>query len=484
MRASNSMRDQSNVTLQGIIQVPVVVKNIPSGSDGQQINPSGSWASTGNATGVSLWQLVMNSQFYNNYKGMYDQMKLNGFRCKILGNSASTLTMASGLSSVNVVTAFDRNGVGGVPITMESQIPTDRALTSPYIFMNSDPSEQLKTVNQVLTYGSAKSKPWSPGNSFIQYMSGYSQTAQEVQEWIPTDKLRITSLKFDESDAIFHWYLGFPNGIANPGVFTTVNYDPEVITGQAQFEISNSSIAMATVNWDPVLLIGVYNVPIIPSAATSAEQTFTFTVEYKVDVSFRGTRAGSVVNPSASKAMGSEVLQTLSATVQPNQTLTLEPAEGTLWNEAKLTGATINTTTLDLGEVPAGQEIDITAPADVYWTHVTGQASGDGVTVLPGTDYVGVDQDGQLLPATTQVWPTAVPNNFIIAATDTDRMVELPTITGDVFPRNIRLKVNAATYVLGELVRRLVARDEPYTFDASTYIKSVKLILATLVAPT
>lgn len=468
IRASLQMRDQSNVTLQGIVQVPVSVSNLNNGGDEDRpISISGAYASTGNAVGISIWQLAFLSQFYNNYKNMYDQMKLNGFRCKILGNSASTLTMASGLSSVSVVTAFDRNGISGVPFS--ATVPADnQSVRSPYLNIT---GTSLAAVNQVLSYGSAKSKPWSPGNSFNQWISGYAQTAQETQQWISTDKLKASKLStiVEEAARSRIWSLGYPSGLSNPGIFDADSRDPEAMDegDGAKYSKTAQAISSSPIYWDPVVLLGVYNVPRIQGNV--ADQVFTFTVEYKIDVSFRGTRSGTITDPTANRVEGTEIVQTLNVAVDPGEVVDIEPASGTVWNHAIIEGNAPDTRTLNLGTLHAGDVIDREPPEGEYYDRVVGEVEAGGAEILGLDAAVGVNLAGELLPDTTRVWPDANANQFIFTPLGVDREVALPVITGNTFPRTVRLKINAAEYLFHVLRATLEPRDEPYRFNDGPY---------------
>lgn len=318
------MRDQLNTTIQGILQVPIQV-HAPDAA--QYNNNTLTYASSGDVVGFSIWQAIMSSQFYMNYKKMYDSVKLNGFRCKITGNSAASLTLASGLSSVTTAVAWDRNGISGL-VFRQGAVP-DQAGTlpkTPVPFMrpgtiaNTGPAR----VNRLLSYGSVKQKPWSPGNAFTQYISGYAQTAQETQQWIPTEKLDVTYVS-KQAGQNLQWHVGFPSGLAYAGDRLTST------VSDVSIPYTGGSVA-----FDPVVMLGVFDVPV---ANPASDPVFTFSVEYKVDVSFRGTRSGLAINMGAvPEEQMDQVLQTLSATVPSGETMNLVPDEGVLWNQATLVG--------------------------------------------------------------------------------------------------------------------------------------------------
>lgn len=319
------MRDQLNTTIQGILQVPIQV-HAPSAA---QFNASSlTYANTGDVIGFSIWQAIMSSQFYMNYKRMYDSVKLNGFRCKITGNSAASLTLASGLSSVTTAVAWDRNGISGGALRVGVIPPLDTGTLpktpSPFVRPATTVDSGPARINRLLSYGSVKQKPWSPGNAFTQYISGYAQTAQETQQWVPTEKLDVTYASKVAGEAV-KWHVGFPSGLSSAG------YRLDVSAAD-----TNVPYTAGSVPFDPVVMVGVFDVPV---ANPASDPVFTFSVEYKADVSFRGTRSGMAINMgTVPEEQMDQALQTLTATVPAGETMNLVPDEGVLWNQASLTG--------------------------------------------------------------------------------------------------------------------------------------------------
>lgn len=369
-RAAATNRDQSNVVLQGIISVPVKVTPASTATEFKYS------ASNGDAIGVSIWQALMSTQYFSYYKSMYDQVKLNGFRCKVIGNSASTLTLASGLSTVGTVIAVDRSGVDGYLSTdIEKPKDTDQnawVRYMPYIVPTSNnpqvTEEGYERVSRILSYGSAKSKPWSPGNAYTQYVSAYARTAQEKQEWISTDKLFLSRMKHNAGASSAKGILyGFPCGVSNNG---QPNDQHHIYTNDyIVYPYGNGRQC----NWDPVVLVGVYNVALGDKDEVGVEQLFSFTLEFKVDVSFRGTRNGGLVKGPSNDVSTGEKMDTLVQTIPAGTTQSFTPALGYVWNQATIT-------------------------------------AGDP----PQAGTIGINDANELLPGTTDVIPAATPNMFIL----------------------------------------------------------------------
>lgn len=270
MMASKQQRDSAAVVLQGMMNVPISVNT-------QNANP----VSNGAVVGLSIWQLLFNTKFWEHYKEMWDQVKMMGFRCRIIGNSAATTVLASGLSSVGVVTAVDRTSIpGGViaPVFMPDE--QQNGNMKPAIILNpgkAGNSEEM--INSALSYGSCKTKNWSPGNAFYQWVSCYPSTMSEKEHWIETDNAIITAGIWQGASGSQRLVMGYPSGL-------DVESENTALEASGQTRMGSNS----TPGFNPVMLLGIYNIP--QTTATSA-QVFTFSIEYKIPCTFRGARSGN-----------------------------------------------------------------------------------------------------------------------------------------------------------------------------------------------
>lgn len=143
-RAARQQRDSTTVTLNRIASFPV---EIPIG--------------TGSA-GISIahWNELRLSTYFENYAPMYDQMKLDKIKVKVVGSQAAAIQTSS--ISPAVVMAFDRNGLNAG--------------------QNLNPAA-------ISTYSSSQMKNWSLGNAFTMYQTIYPSTIMEKGQYIPTDSL-------------------------------------------------------------------------------------------------------------------------------------------------------------------------------------------------------------------------------------------------------------------------------------------------------
>lgn len=263
MMASKKGTDNSESVIQGMLNVPIVVDTTSSAN-----------YSSGEVVAIPIWQLLFNSEYWPKMKDLWEQVKITGVRCKLLGNSAASTVLASGLSSVGVLVAMDRNGVDGVLAAPAFQ-DDDLAGTKrgAYImYLNGSPATN---VNKALAYGSCKTKNWSPGNAFYQWVSCYPSSMSEKDPWLNCDdglaNIGIKGATGSGTDTTYE--LGYPNGLT--------------LISQNKYNGVNG--AYKSFGFDPVLLIGVYNIPMV-SSSSQLRQTFTFSLEFKIATCWRGPR--------------------------------------------------------------------------------------------------------------------------------------------------------------------------------------------------
>lgn len=300
--------DRTDVALKGMLQIPVKVS----------VDGSGKLSESQNCGMVALpvWQLLQNTKYWNYYKDLFQQVGLAGFSAKITGNNAGSVVLASGLSSVTTFIGYDRNGIDGW--VDDSDVKFDEnAQAGSYenVYMVQYGRKQVSMKQKVMaavSNGTVRQKAWSPGNAFYTHVSCFPSTLTEKQELVETDNMGITRVIKPDPDEV-KWpngdevddppgkliQIGFPSGLNSTSIqrmtkdwiVDETGSDGEIMsmTSRANF---NTYVGEAGkgVEWDPVILIGVFNVP--NTAAVNAEQVFTFTMDFTCMCSFRGTKDG------------------------------------------------------------------------------------------------------------------------------------------------------------------------------------------------
>ena len=202
---------------------------------------------------ISHWDQLRNSQFFSNYSGMYDQMKLDKSKMKITGSSINVVS-GTVFASPSIVLAVDRNGLSPQQFV---NLPDD---ANPKYMLNPD---------IVSTYSSSALRQWSSGNAFVMYQTVYPSTIAEKGQYLPTNSL---SEPQPASDTLPQ---DFPSG-ALP------EFPPPVVQGNPCSVWQSTSVP-----YKPVSLLAVR----LPGDSTTGNDGFFwFTIEFEFTVTFRGMR--------------------------------------------------------------------------------------------------------------------------------------------------------------------------------------------------
>lgn len=262
IEASKRGTDCAETVIQGMLNVPITVTTTTTAT-----------YSNGEVVAIPIWQLMFNSEYWPKMKDLWDEVKITGVQCKLLGNSAASTVLASGLSSVGVLVAIDRNGVSG-SLKSPGWKGDELEGTKKGAFIMYLDGSSAENVNNALAYGSCRTKNWSPGNAFYQWISCYPSSLSEKDPWLNCDDGMANLAEFRGAGNPTIFELGFPNGM---NVKSQNNY-------------SGMNGNFRSFGFDPVLLIGVYNVPMVAASSTVARQTFTFSLEFKIATVWRGPR--------------------------------------------------------------------------------------------------------------------------------------------------------------------------------------------------
>lgn len=145
-RAARGQRDTASVVInvQKTFQVPIAQGN------------------TSNAIAINIWSQLSDSNMFDAYRGMYDQVKITSITARIRGlNGSSALTLNN---TPSICTAWDRNGLE----------PS-----------NASESANAISYQTVTSYSSAIVSNWSPGNAFRINRHIYPSTISEKSFYVP-----------------------------------------------------------------------------------------------------------------------------------------------------------------------------------------------------------------------------------------------------------------------------------------------------------
>lgn len=149
-RLSRRLRPGDGPTILTITDVQPIILTIPAGSR------------SGSAI-LNLWDALARSQYYQNFRGMFDAVHFEHANIVLTGQGQVILSSAS--SSPTIVTAFDRNGIepaGAVP--------------PPYEVIGA--------------YENARIRQWSVGATLHTDLYIRAMSSEETDMWLPLSLLR------------------------------------------------------------------------------------------------------------------------------------------------------------------------------------------------------------------------------------------------------------------------------------------------------
>lgn len=312
MRAATQQRDSTEVVINRVVSLAI---QFPQGAD------------VGGST-VNIWQELRNSSFYSNYAPMYDQVKLCGVRAKINGSVQGNNQNA--YLTPTIITAWDRNGITGVT-----------------------------NANNISTYSSAISKPWSLGNSFVQTRSIYASTMSEKSQYVSPQSLDLAS-----SDV---------NNPANPTQVQAIPFKPQLLV-----QVS------------------------LPIGAGLGGQTLGFTIELDIICKFRGLRKGP--QPTDPSQVGSINFPLVVTGLGGQNSYAMPFSSFTTLSANTSVSVPANNYLITRNPTISPPRIDITAHTSSTTTTLSASTSYLLVpfTSLPsGTPIYAVTSNSQLLPGTS-----------------------------------------------------------------------------------
>lgn len=170
-RAAHGQRDTSTVVInvQKTFQVPIPANT------------------TSNVILINMWQQLVEANMFQAYRGMYDQVKLNGISARLRGlNGSTALTNAN---TPTICTAWDRNGLE----------PTNAAET-----------QSVMSYQTATSYSSAIISNWSPGNAFRMIRRIYPSTIAEKSYYASTGCFTVDDVSRNPAiDPLYHVGTGF-----------------------------------------------------------------------------------------------------------------------------------------------------------------------------------------------------------------------------------------------------------------------------------
>lgn len=232
MRAARQQRDVASVTVNKIASIAMTLVTDP-------VNQT----TIANTAALPIWNQLRESEYFNNYAGMFDQVRVNKVRVKVTGQNTSNSAV-----SPTVCLAFDRNGL-------------DFSAT------------KIPDFQRLSTYSSANIRQWSTGNAFIMYQTIYPTTMGEKSQYIPTASLLNSPASDPASNSSF-------------------------ILGNVDFPVSDGSLILSptaspSIPFKPIAFIGAMMNNV---ASSSPTYSLSFMVEFEFSLVFRGMRKPNIAS--------------------------------------------------------------------------------------------------------------------------------------------------------------------------------------------
>ena len=316
-RAANEQRDATQVILNCDYEVTCGQTMVDIVGDNKEEN----FHDTGTAA-INIFDVLRTSEFFNSYVSLYDQLKIDCIRAKIIatnwinGNSNDTLSTVSEYDtpkSYIICTAWDRSGLGEDQVIFQE---VDKKYKIPYLIDgNLTYEDQVAKVKEmytnigtdITTYSSALTKHLGPGNAYQIVRQLYPSSVIEKEQYISTSLFPIQNFaaKADDKFVIDLWY----------------NKKMKSATGNEYLKPTNLKLENSyptnllsdpSIKFKPTLLINVMssNKPgvVTKDVLISPEEgstdvniginkikPVTFNIEFEIAVSFRGLRYNKYV---------------------------------------------------------------------------------------------------------------------------------------------------------------------------------------------
>ena len=245
---------------------------------------------------ISIYDLLRQNEFFNNYASMYDEFKIDKIKVKLLPTSFTISTNGS-YRNLTVYTAWDRTGLN----TTQLYGKWDKA--------HPDNNKIYCVVGEdITTYSSSESRTVNPNTntSITRWLN--PKTIAEKSQWLSTGLLK-------------KWYEGYNK---DEGCFEGIPFDDEENLYPANINTQNGDINSLikfsnavkenpcflledpSIKFKPTLLVGVF--PAISAEEfDAATNKISFNVETEIVCTFRGLRKAKIVNGSTSNGQEAKI---------------------------------------------------------------------------------------------------------------------------------------------------------------------------------
>lgn len=302
-RAADQQRDSTTV----------VINANTSFDCGQTINEiytnkgDDGWFDTG-CMAINIYDVLRNSEYFQNFSPLYDQVKIDNVRARIIATNWATSGAANDNEKINeiikaksyvIVTAWDRSGISKDQVVFDDK--WDETVENKKFY--------LKIGKDITTYSSAKTKHLGPGNAYEIVRQLYPENLMEKTQYVNTSLLKRQQVRVNTE---YFPYNCFFKKVVDESVNSN-GYVYEAYDFNTKYP--SNLIADPAVPFKPTLLVNVISGPspyvtnikqkdsegfyTLLTIGVNKIKPVTFDVEFDITCTFRGLR----YNRNISKAI-------------------------------------------------------------------------------------------------------------------------------------------------------------------------------------
>ena len=321
LKAAFEQRDVCNVVLKntriiaaGQKAAPISVKGVEYDDDGNQMDDTVVIRNIGTSF-VNIYDVLIDSEFYENYSSMYDQVKINSIRVDISAIDWPNAKDDSNLvesgyiypKTLNVFTAWDRSGLSETDLQFEYVYPNSKGYEGDYSGQGEDIDDDDKRFycvvgNKITSYSSALTRRLGQGSSlnFTRYL--YPESLSEKSQFVNTNNLIKQYSYNEEEDSNGYYLFDEKYSQVELGDGRTVTRRT-VIPFSWNINLPTNPVASPAVSFKPTLLLAVIykddptfsydNMGLLNTSNNLKPSTFY--LNFTIDVTFRGLRYSKFV---------------------------------------------------------------------------------------------------------------------------------------------------------------------------------------------
>jgi len=256
------------------------------------------WFDTG-CMAINIYDILRNSDFYNSYSNLYDQVKIDNVRAKIIATNWATSQGAGDTEKINeiikaksyvIVTAWDRSGISRNQIVFDEK--WNDAVENKKFY--------LKIGKDIASYSSAKTKHLGPGNAYEIVRQLYPQNEIERWQYVNTSMIKKQQTRVNTEYFPYNcFYKKVVDLSENPNGYVYEAYD-------FNSKYPSNLISDPAVPFKPTLLVNVISGPspyvtnvkqkdpegfyTLLTIGVNKIKPVTFDVEFDITCTFRGLR--------------------------------------------------------------------------------------------------------------------------------------------------------------------------------------------------